>query len=357
MPSSLFRAAFFSIAYVLPSVLVVSAGDPPNGSSESQSRLEYDRLDHDLFLGLDNLLSCSDAKAMLNKVGRMEEIAQSFAERDSWRRKMLPFIRQDLEAIINMSDVDQRKTLDTIRSARYAIQDFKAGSLVEATKAIGVARLRYATILGEKSYYYAQCTDNELAGLILTRQADKALSLVNDLIALRLKMCGLNHPTTANAYELGARAEILTGQWKLAGEHAATAIAIRERLMGKLPARNLLIEQISIRVAIELGDLKKARESLNRFQEERAALIKDVTLVRSETFYLYVLLEEKAERYAEAQTAEEKGLKCLLEMLPRDDSRVKDSVQHLRTLLSKQKKWEELRSLEKEWGLMPLGKV
>ena len=75
--------------------------------------------------------------------------------------------------------------------------------------------------------------------------------------------------------------------------------------------------------------------------------------MRAETFYALVRLEEKSGRDAEAQTAEELGLKAYLEILLRSDPRIQGSINHLRANLIRQKKWTALSSLEMEWGLTP----
>ena len=186
------------------------------------------------------------------------------------------------------------------------------------------------------------------------QQGDKAISLAESLISQRTEMLGANHPSTANAFEFAARAEMIRRNWVRAAAHAESANAIRH--ITKMPAtQKYAMEQMIICANIELGDLKKARVLLEAFQDSRSDLIKQYAMIRLETYSLLIQLEEKAGRDAEALLAEEKRLQCSLENFPRSDSRVLLSVQHLRMTLIKQKKWDNLSTLEKEWKLSAIG--
>ena len=70
----------------------------------------------------------------------MEFLLQGLPENEAWKRKTPPPMRRDLEAIIKMSDNDQRRFFDNNRSVRYAAQDFVKGNKLDALKAVEAAR-------------------------------------------------------------------------------------------------------------------------------------------------------------------------------------------------------------------------
>ena len=325
---------------------------PPDEETRKAQKAESDRLDREIFTGLDNLLSVTDTKAILDKVNRMELLLQGLPECEAYRIKSSPLMRRDLEAVLKMTDNDQRKFFENNRTVRYAVQDFVKGRKLDALKSLESARKEYAGLLGEDSHYYLNCLDNELYCRIELQQGEEVKPLAEKLIFERCKRYGTNHPATANAYEFAAKGEMLRKNWALAGEYAATANNIR-RVTKLPPLLCYSMEQLHIMSQIELGELKQARFLLSIFQDSRAELIKSNALVRAETFYLLVRLEEKTGRDAEAQIAEEQGLKAYLELLPRSDPRIQASLNHLRANLIRQKKWTALSSLETEWGLAP----
>ena len=317
-------------------------------------KAECERLDRELFHGMENALSVTDVKVLLEKLNRMEElISKCYSpEESAYRNKLTPLMREDFKAIIGMTDGDQHRALEAIRSSRYATQDFISGKKQDAVRDIGKVRMEFKKLLGEKSHYYMRALDNELYGLIDLNAGEKALPLAEHLLSLRLAHVGKNHTTTANAYELAAKAEYLNKRWAKAAEYASAAIHIKQVTKAP-PAECYSVEQLLITIKTETGDLKDARFLLAIFKDARSDLIKSNAFARAETHYALSRIEEKAGNDAEAQAAEVQGLKTLLEIIPRSDPRILGGVNHLRANLIRQKKWASVSLLEREWGLTP----
>ena len=84
-------------------------------------KAECERLDRELFHGMENALSVTDVKVLLEKLNRMEElISKCYSpEESAYRNKLTPLMREDFKAIIGMTDGDQHRALEAIRSSRY----------------------------------------------------------------------------------------------------------------------------------------------------------------------------------------------------------------------------------------------